>query len=557
MDDMWKVIIADDEMETHHVTRMVLRNYSFEGKKLCFLSAYSGEETLALLHRHPDTAILLLDVVMEKDSAGLDVVRYIRDELNNQLIQIILRTGHSGYAPENTVIAEYGINDYKSKIDLTSQKLFTTITTLLRAYCLSYRYNQLNQTLAGELKKRLLAEIELQKARDHLEQRVEERTCELEAANLLLKQEIAARTRAEEELRKSDEMTRSLLNATSDIAFLMSPDGLILSINETAAKRLDTDIGECSKETLDRFFPPRTIRSLQMKVAQVIRSGHPARFEEMLEDGFFDVGIFPVFGKNQRIEKLAVYAHDITDAKQAAVRIHTLTHDLINAQENERERISRDLHDRVAQDLSTSRIICETLFDSHAGIPEEILSKASRLSRMLQKTIRNIRDIAYDLRPPILDQLGLAKAVFRYCEEFSETEGVPIDFHSIGVDNLNMGLDMEINLYRLIQEALNNIRKHAEATRVRINMVASFPHLLLRITDNGKGFDVEQHRTAQVNRKRMGLRSMEERVALLNGNLDIQSRPGAGTRILIEVPFSGKKNPRPDGNPPAAPLWSS
>lgn len=538
----WKVIIADDEMETHHVTRMVLQNYSFEEKKLCFLSAYSGEETKKLLYQNPDTAILLLDVVMEKDNAGLDVVKYIREELNNRLIQIILRTGHPGYAPENTVAAEYGINDYKSKVELTSQKLFTSITTLLRSYCLSYRYNKLNQTLATELEKRHQVEIELQKARTTLEQRVEDRTHALEETNRLLKKEIKARAVAEESLRKSDEMTRALLNATIDIAFLISPDGQILSINETAAKRFNTNIGEFSKHSLYNFFQPKTAQSLKKRLDQVIHSGDPARFEEMLEDKIFEVRIFPVFGENTTIEKLAIYAHDITDKKQAEVRIHNLTYDLIKAQENERKRIARDLHDRVAQDLSTSRIICETLFDPHPAVPVEIRSRADRLSGMLQKTIRNIRDIAYDLRPPILDQLGLVKTVFRYCEDFSETENIPIDFHSAGVDNLNLEADMEIHLYRLIQEALNNVRKHAKATRVRINMVASFPNLLLRITDNGTGFDVKKHNTAEVNRKHMGLRSMEERAMLLNGKLDIQSRPGSGTRILIEVPISDRKN---------------
>lgn len=534
----WKVIIADDEMETHHVTRIVLQNYSFEGKKLCFLSAYSGEETKQLLHQHPDTAILLLDVVMEKDNAGLDVVKYIREELNNRLIQIILRTGHPGYAPENTVTAEYGINDYKSKIELTSQKLFTSITTLLRSYCLSYRYNKLNQILAAELEKRQQVEIELQKARTTLEQRVEDRTHALEEANRLLKQEIKARALAEESLRRSDEMTRTLLNATIDIAFLISPDGLILSINETAAKLFNTNIGEFSRNSLYKFFPPKTARSLKERLDQVIQSGDPARFEEMLEDKIFEVRIFPVFGENNTIEKLAIYAHDITVKKQAEVRIHNLTYDLIKAQENERKRIARDLHDRVAQDLSTSRIICETLFDQQSAVPDKILARVAKLSGMLQKTIRNIRDIAYDLRPPILDQLGLVKTVFRYCEEFSETENTPIDFHSAGVDNLKLEADMEIHLYRLIQEALNNIRKHAKATQVRINMVTSFPNLLLRIIDNGIGFDANKHNTTEVNRKHMGLRSMEERVMLLNGNLDIQSRPGAGTRILIEVPIT-------------------
>jgi signal transduction histidine kinase len=256
----------------------------------------------------------------------------------------------------------------------------------------------------------------------------------------------------------------------------------------------------------------------------------------------FEVSMFPVFDEKNLVEKIAIYSHDITNMKQAEIRIQTLTHDLIKAQETERERIARDLHDRVAQDLSTSRIICETLFDKQTDVSDEVHKRVSMLSDMLQRTIQNIRDIAYDLRPPILDQLGLVRAVFHYCEEFSETVSIPVDFHSAGIDQLDLNLDIKINLYRLIQEAMNNIRKHAGATLVRINMVASFPNILIRITDNGKGFDIKKHKNFELNPKHMGLRSMEERVSLLKGTMDIQSKPGSGTRILIEIPFLEKKS---------------
>ena len=538
----WKVIIADDEKETHLVTRMVLHNYTFEGRKLELFSTYSGEETKKLIRMHPDTAIILLDIVMETDRAGLDVVKYIRDELNNQLVQIVLRTGHPGRAPENKIIAEYGINDYKSKIDFTSQKLFTTITTLLRSYCLSFGYDELNRKLEKELVKRHQAEKDLQKARDSLEQRVEDRTSELEKANQRLKEEIKARTLAEGALRKSDEMARALLNATSDVAFLIEPDGTLLSINETAAKIFKRNCEEFSGKSLFEYFSTKTNRLIKTQLDKVIRSGCPSRFENKAEEKVFEVSMFPVFDEKNRVEKIAIYAHEITDMKQAEIRIQTLTHDLIKAQETERERIARDLHDRVAQDLSTSRIICETLFDKQPDVSDEIHKRVSMLSNMLQRTIQNIRDIAYDLRPPILDQLGLVRAVFHYCEEFSEAVSIPVDFHSTGIIPLDLNLDMEIILYRLIQEAMNNIRKHAEATLVRINMVASFPNILLRITDNGKGFDVKKHKNFKLNPKRMGLRSMEERASLLNGTMDIQSKPGSGTRILIEIPFSEKKS---------------
>jgi response regulator RpfG family c-di-GMP phosphodiesterase len=130
----WKIIIADDEAEVHNVTRMVLSDYSFEGRSLQFLSAYSGKETKELIQNNPDTAIVLLDVVMETEDAGLQLARYIRQDLNNQFVRIILRTGQPGKAPEKDVIINYDINEYKEKTDLTVQKLFTTITTALRSY---------------------------------------------------------------------------------------------------------------------------------------------------------------------------------------------------------------------------------------------------------------------------------------------------------------------------------------------------------------------------------------------------------------------------------------
>ncbi|MBD3307636.1 DUF3369 domain-containing protein [candidate division KSB3 bacterium] len=130
----WKIVIADDEEEVHAVTRMVLDGFTFEGRGVQLLGAYSGQETKALLQEHPDTAVLLLDVVMEDDRTGLDVVRYVREQLNNTFVRIILRTGQPGQAPERQVTVEYDINDYKEKTELTAQKLFTTVIASLRAY---------------------------------------------------------------------------------------------------------------------------------------------------------------------------------------------------------------------------------------------------------------------------------------------------------------------------------------------------------------------------------------------------------------------------------------
>ncbi|NEW06596.1 DUF3369 domain-containing protein [Paenibacillus sp. SYP-B3998] len=130
----WVVLIVDDEKQIHQVTKMVLQDFEFDGKKLEFHSAFSAHEAKQLLTNQPKAALVLLDVVMEQDDAGLQVVKYIREELRNRAIRIILRTGQPGQAPEKTVIMDYDINDYKEKTELTTQKLFTTVVTALRSY---------------------------------------------------------------------------------------------------------------------------------------------------------------------------------------------------------------------------------------------------------------------------------------------------------------------------------------------------------------------------------------------------------------------------------------
>lgn len=133
-DGSWKLLIVDDEPEVHSVTRLALADLRFQGRPLTFLSAHSGDEARRMIVEHPDTAIVLLDVVMETDDAGLQVARFIRGKAANPFCRIILRTGQPGQAPERQVILDYDINDYKAKTELTATKLFTAIISALRAY---------------------------------------------------------------------------------------------------------------------------------------------------------------------------------------------------------------------------------------------------------------------------------------------------------------------------------------------------------------------------------------------------------------------------------------
>ncbi|MBF0340395.1 MAG: DUF3369 domain-containing protein [Magnetococcales bacterium] len=130
----WKLMIVDDDPDVHSLSCLVLRSFRFEGRGLEFVHGYSRDDAERLMREHPDTAVLLLDVVMESDQAGLEAVRCIRETLKNRFVRIILRTGQPGYAPEQRVILDYDINDYKEKTDLTDIRLTTAVITSLRSY---------------------------------------------------------------------------------------------------------------------------------------------------------------------------------------------------------------------------------------------------------------------------------------------------------------------------------------------------------------------------------------------------------------------------------------
>lgn len=133
-DGKWRLLVVDDEEDVHDVTRLALSDFKHSGQPLEFLHAHSGAEAKAILEKEKDIALILLDVIMETDHAGLDVARYLRDELHNHKTRVVLRTGQPGQAPEREVITQYDVNDYKTKTELTTDRLFTVVYTALSSY---------------------------------------------------------------------------------------------------------------------------------------------------------------------------------------------------------------------------------------------------------------------------------------------------------------------------------------------------------------------------------------------------------------------------------------
>lgn len=221
-----------------------------------------------------------------------------------------------------------------------------------------------------------------------------------------------------------------------------------------------------------------------------------------------------------------------------------LNRELLRIQEIERQRIARDLHDVVGQALLTVKLGLNMIFTQYPEFSdhEDVPVLRSNLAGAIHKAVRAVRDMTYTLRPPDLDQLGLPLAVSALCTDFKERCGFEIDFLSAGLERIALGFETETNLYRLTQEALSNVEKHALATKVMVRLVASHPNVILRVTDNGQGFEVGRVLAAAQAEKRLGLWSMFQRAKLLGGEVRLSSTLGVGTSVVVEIPQRGRGN---------------
>lgn len=227
------------------------------------------------------------------------------------------------------------------------------------------------------------------------------------------------------------------------------------------------------------------------------------------------------------------------EQKKAEAQVHILTQELLNIQEIERKRIALDLHDNVAQELSAMKVLSESLCADPEMDQAQMQRQMVEWTKVLNQCVGTIRELSYNLMPPGLEHLGIKSALASYCREFSKKNGLPIDFSTAGMDQLSLRLDYDIaiNIYRLVQEALNNIKKHASASRAKVRLVASGSKLMLQIEDDGVGCDLVEVQARALSAKRLGMLGMQERVKLLAGSLKITSRPQEGMKIFIEIPW--------------------
>ncbi|EDM78475.1 Response regulator receiver:ATP-binding region, ATPase-like:Histidine kinase, dimerization and [Plesiocystis pacifica SIR-1] len=244
----------------------------------------------------------------------------------------------------------------------------------------------------------------------------------------------------------------------------------------------------------------------------------------------------------QVVERSSQLSEALDEVRDKEQRLRELSGRAVALQEAERRSLSRELHDSAGQALTAVRINLQLLAAMvEAGKPAHAL--AERTAALVDSTLEEIRRVVDALAPAVLDDLGLRKAVERHCDDFSERTGVSIEVVIEGLDLAGVDTGVETAAYRIVQESLTNVARHANASHVdirlrRVDVGESSDRVVITIRDDGDGFDPEEVRR----KRRRGLRGMHERVELLGGSIQVESAPGEGAKIAVDLPVKAEES---------------
>ena len=365
--------------------------------------------------------------------------------------------------------------------------------------------------------------------------------------------DITERKAAEKALQEHLKFLQTLIDAIPNPIFYKDVKGVYLGCNKALCDFLGLPKEEIIGKSVFEIYPKDQADKYHEMDADLFRQQRVQRYDFSMghADGtrhIVNINKATYSTIDGTLAGIVGVMVDITDREQAEEKLREseqnlryLASQLLTAQEQEKQKISLELHDTVAQELATLKIDLENLQPYLPEKPvEEFSSRISQLLQKLQRTLSSIRTLAYDLRPPDLKHFGLVQAIKTHCEEFTARTGIKVDLMAAGIEASHLDQDAAINLYRIIQEGLTNVWRHTQAMNVNIRLVASFPKIILRLEDDGQGFDVMKQEASRHGDKHLGLLGMRERVTLLGGEMKIESQLKKGTKISIEIPWKGE-----------------
>jgi PAS domain S-box-containing protein len=359
--------------------------------------------------------------------------------------------------------------------------------------------------------------------------------------------DITERKRAEQALYESERRLQLLTESIPDMIWSARPDGTSDYYNQRFLKYLGKSSEEMSGWAwLDTLHPDDRERSIAAWM-EAVRTGGAYETEYRIRrasDGQYRWHLSRATALRDSTGKTIRWygTHtDIDDLKQAQEQLHETTQRLeqlsrrqLELQETERRTIARELHDQIGQMLTALNL---TLEMSTQMPPEQAVRKVQQAKGIVDELLTRVSSLSLQLRPPVLDDLGLLPALIWHISRYEEQTGIDVDLKQIGVKGKRFDPQIETTAYRIVQEALTNTARHARAEHIRLEVRASAKILALTVGDDGRGFN----RMARPGKLSSGLSGMQERVGLMGGTFEIQTAPGKGTRLSVQLPLKDKR----------------
>ena len=343
-----------------------------------------------------------------------------------------------------------------------------------------------------------------------------------------------------ESLKESEARYKDLFNSASDALYIRDLEGNILEVNKAMSELTGYTDKELTQMNVCQILTPESLDiTMERQQRQLKGEVGSQRYELDLirKDATrapSDVMITIIY-RNEQPVAIQANMRDITEEGQLRENMRFYITEITKAQEEERKRIARELHDETAQDLATLLLDFDSIIDGKEKLPEVTLQSIDRLRNRAEMIMEGVRRFSHELRPAILDQLGPLPALQWLADDINVSYGIDASMIVKG-NRRRFSSEVELEIFRVAQEAFSNIRKHAQASKMDLIVEFGEGKTTVTISDNGIGFDAGDNLTNLPRTGKLGLAGMEERVRLLGGTLRIQSELGKGTTITVVIP---------------------
>jgi PAS domain S-box-containing protein len=342
-------------------------------------------------------------------------------------------------------------------------------------------------------------------------------------------------------LKGAEHAYRMLIESMNEGALMLTVDKMILYANQCFAQMVKCPLERVTGSSFRRFLSVADRAVLRSLLKRADKSGSKIQVFLRAGDGTrlpVHLSIRPLARNGFKSATFAVVVTNMTEARRNEEMLRTLTHRVVQVQEIERGRVALELHDNITQLLCAILVRCQMLAEKLSARDGTSKKEAMKLREMLGQTAGEVERISRNLRPGVLKELGLVAVLRDTGTEFAERTGVSLKLACVQLTT-RLPADTELTFYRILQEALKNVEKHARARHVTVGLIQHNGFVQLAVNDDGIGFNTDHHPAGRKEMGGLGLLDMRERVEYAGGTLSLKSAPGKGTAILVQIPVAG------------------